>query len=1216
MWIICDRMTAWVRGASDASTAGYLTASSVAIGLATIPSTTAIRQYATGGLGASNNTWQELTADFEVTVAETYYPFVGHGNSKGAMFIDDVSLVRTAADPKAEGYDAYPITSATSLSLTDLQPSTAYSYYIVNANGCESNVIQFQTTGEVGSPELIADDIEISGSAGETVTATTVVEATNVVNDITLSLGGCTSGLTLNTTKLSSTGGVVAVTYAIPNMATPGSSGTCTVSMITTGLTTPVSFDIHWSVASGMSIETPIVEVTDITNESITVESSEADADGAHIIISREMTPEEIAANLNVGDEIFFSKYYEAYSNTKLWAIFNPTDHEISLANTYVWRSSSSGTWLTDKAFSLAGAGAIRPGYIEPNEEIIVYTSDQVGSCEHSKADMSDWYPGKASDQALSYSGDDALLLVRKDVSGTADNPPTSSVDGETTYSWRKYNDGVNDWWMLDLIGARTAANLPTDGACTTWRWTNCKTSTVESGDNRGWVGTDGKYLDNTTYALCSPYVLSTNRCLLLRERSVKCGNNAVATNVGDMYTLGKSGVPTEWNGAHVPLSGEQATVSCNNFTFVGGYDYSGYYNSWVEMEDVEIAEATPNADGSFTFEDLEIPLYYCHPYHIEVTQTVTLNGVEVDNILAYTDYKVPIVVDVDANTTTADFFRTPHEDNPLTASICNECDVVIRDGAKLTHVSGGQAQFRNMTIYPSAKFSNTANQAFELNRLYMQSLNDAVGYAIINNDGSSIVADTIIHTKRINDEYWYSFTLPYNCDVATIRQLNGKVVGKYWDGSSAYVDEDWTIQYYDGAARQAAGTSAAAGQDSEFWKYVPANGTLQAGQAYIVGLFTTEWAGQHKTLYFPPTSFPGYSESGSDAKTTSVSNWATGLSSEKRHHGWNFTGSPYISRFGESTDGQGMNNPTNLILGKLAADGSYESETEVYVSIPDGGNSKTYTQVRAAATTLDPFKGYFVQAIDPTNGEDGTLTLTYAKGNRALEAPARRAVKATKRVVADIKVEGNGKEDIGGIVVDERYTADYEIGGDLTKLLSTDDKPQVYFLDKSSEKMAYIALPDAEADDVPMEIYAPKAGTYTISLNERSSRTSGAECIELLYQGNVVANLLLENYTIEADKGIIIGYSIRIRRVTQVSTSVETINGEYIQVVNSNGNLTITNLPSDGVISLFDMTGKMIHRTSSTIEGTAIIDVPQQGVYNIVVESKDGHASLKTLVR
>ena len=1215
------RMTAWVRGASDASTAGYLTASSVAIGLATINESThnATKQYASADLGASNNTWQELTADFEVTIAGTYYPFVGHGNSKGAMFIDDVSLKRTAAEPNEEGYDAYPITSATSLNLTGLQPSTAYSYYVVNANGCESNVITFNTTGTLGDPELDADDVEISGSAGTTATAVAVVTATNVVTDITLSLGACTSGLSLGSTKLSSTGGAVTITYAIPGGATPGSSGTCTVTMTTAGLASPETFDIHWSVASGVDINTPIVEVTDITNESITIESNQTDADGAHIIISREMTPEEIAANSNVGDEIFFSKYYEAYSHKKLWAIFNPTDHKISLANTYVWRSSSSSSaWLIDKAFSLAGAGAIEAGYIHPNEEIIVYTKDQVGSCEAGKADMSDWYAGSSSDQSLSFSGDDALLLVRKDVSGTSDDPPSESIDGETSYSWRKYTDANSDnWWMLDMIGARTAANLPTDGACTTWSWTNCKTSTTETGDARGWVGTDGKYLDNTTYSTCSPYVLSTNRCLLIRERSVKCGNNAVATNVGDMYTLGKGGVPTEWNGAHVPTGGDQAAVSCNNFTFVGGYDYAGYYNSWVEMEDVDIAEATPNDDGSFTFEDMEIPKYYCHPYHIEVTQTVTLNGVEVENILAYTDYKVPIVVDEGANTTTAKFFSTPHADNTLTSAICNECDVVIRNNAQLSHISGGQARFRNMTVYPGAKFSNEANQAFQLNRLYMQSLNNTVGYAIINNDGSSIIADTIIHIKRINDADWYSFTLPYNCDVTTIRQLNGKVVGKYWDGSSSYVDEDWTIQYYDGAARQAAGTSAAAGQDSEFWRYVPANGTLQAGKAYIVGLFTTEWEGQHKTLYFPPTSYPGYSESGSDAKTTTVNNWATNLSSEKRHHGWNFTGSPYISRFGESTEGQGLNNTVSLIMGKLNESGSYEDETDVYVSIPIPG-AKAYDQVRAAATTLDPFKGYFVQAIDPDNGEDGTLTLTYAKEERTLSAaPARRAASAKKqRVVVDLVVEGNNSSDIGGIVVDDKYTTEYEIGGDLMKMYAAANKPQLYFPDKDNQKLAYIAIPDANAENVPLEIYAPKAGKYVIRLNERSSRTAGAESVELLKDGNVVANLLIESYEIEATKGTLTGYSVRIRRSAQVTTSTETINGEHVTVICNNGQMSITNIPSDAEVLVFDMIGKLIREGKANGENVVNIDAPQQGVYNIVIQSTAGNAAIKTFVR
>ena len=657
----------------------------------------------------------------------------------------------------------------------------------------------------------------------------------------------------------------------------------------------------------------------------------------------------------------------------------------------------------------------------------------------------------------------------------------------------------------------------------------------------------------------------------------------------------------TEWQGSHVPTEGDQAAVSCENFSFVGSYDYAGFYNAWTEIGDYEVG-AERNSDGSFTVE-MDVPEYYCKTIHIEVMSIDTINGVLSENVHAYEDYKVPIVVDED-KLTTADLFE-------FGGDTCSTCDIVIRDEATLSHVSGGVDQFRNMTVYPGASFDNSAKQGFLLDGLLMEAKNDEVGYAIINNNGSTIAAGNIVHVKRIDDQYWYPFSLPYDCDISAIRQQNGKSMGEYW--------EDWGIKYYDGAARQAAGESAYPGTSSKFWKQMPVSGTLKANEAYIIGLFTTDWAGQFKSVYFPPKTTKEYTEAGDDAKMTDVYNWAEGLASEKRHHGWNFVGSPYISMFGSSEEGHGLNNPTNLILGKInETSGEYEDLGSVYVSIPDGAASKTYSQAKASATTIEPFKGYFIQTVDPDNGTDNTLNLTYQKADRTLsQAPARKATDQKQRVDVDLKAEGNGQSDIAGIIVDERYTTDYEIGGDMTKMYAAATKPQLYFLGQDNEKMAYIAIPDANAEDIPMELYAPKAGQYTISLNIRSSRTEGAESVELLYNGNVTTNLLIDSCTINAsNKGVISGYSVRIRRSAQVITSTDLINGEHVTVITNNGQMSITNLPGDARVFVYDMTGRLMSTGNADGESVVNIDAPQQGVYNVVVQSAAGKTAIRTIVR
>ncbi len=1186
----------------------------------------------------SNNTYVKLTHEFEVTSTITKAcPAIGASSGIFRFFyLDDVSLKCTSIGQGEEPYlsiDIADLSADGNIALTGLSGNTEYTYIIQNADGCSSNPITFQTT-DAGAPQLsVTTPVSIAAPLGGSAKGVATVTATDAYSTINVTLAYNEQRIRLNATTIPAAGGVVQFTFTPLNTDDPRTTGTSIVTLTTQGMANPVELTINWAVTSGIDVNTPMVEVTEISNEQITIEHNvdlENELD-VRIIMNRPITDDE--KEENVGDEIFFSKYYEAYMHKKLWAIFNPTAQKRSLAGMQVWRSKSNyEDWNTapENIIDLSEMGNYEKGWIYPNEEIIVYTADQVGECERSKTDMSNWVAMSSSNLPVSFSGDDALLLVRKvsAVEQAKNNiPPTTSISTDTngdpiSISWRIYTDSVSqEWYMLDLIGARTDQNKPDGSATRSWSWTDCSTTPAktEAGDAKGWVGYGYDLADNKIkYNSCEGegYILSTNRCLLIRRMNVKSGANAVATNIGDMVTLN-----SEWKGSHVPKDGDQAQTSCENFSYVGGYDYDGYYNAWVPLDGEEFVYASQNEDGTYTF-DMDVPHYYCDTMRIEVVEKVTVNGVESDNIHAYNLYKVPIVVDVDADTDDEKFFHYPERpsddlntpitgEKELTTTICETCDVVIRDEAQLTHVEGGQGQFRNIMVYPGAKLNNTNGQAFRLQGLHIQALNDTVGYAIINNDQSSIEVDTIIHTKRINDQYWYIFSLPYDCNVAAIRQLNGKSMGDY--------GFDWGIQYYDGKARQETGTSAAPGAVSEFWKRVEASDTLKANEAYIIGLFTTQWTNQHKTIYFPPTESTQYTESGNEAKETNVYNWNVNLAAEKRHHGWNFVGSPYISIFDPNgqTDA-GVNNGNVVIKGEIQADGSYTNDTEVFVSIPDGSNARTYTQQRAASTKLEPFKGYFIQVVDPTSGEDETKTLQYSKTGRTLSnnAPARKAQAAREKVVVELElVAFDNQVDYAGVLVDDNYKPEYEISGDLVKMYAAASKPQLYLRDMTNEQMAYIALPDANAENIPLEFYAHKEGNYTLAMNQLKSRIHGAKTIELLYNGEVVANLMFDTYTIAAQKGVNKGYSIRIQRVAQVITSIDNVSMEGITIATTEGYITIEGLPTGAQVMLYDMVGKLI-KADYEMNGIVNFDAPTQGVYEISIQTAQGNNCVKTIIR
>ena len=221
----------------------------------------------------------------------------------------------------------------------------------------------------------------------------------------------------------------------------------------------------------------------------------------------------------------------------------------------------------------------------------------------------------------------------------------------------------------------------------------------------------------------------------------------------------------------------------------------------------------------------------------------------------------------------------------------CETCDIVVLANGKLTHETDGIDQFRDLSIYPEGTFYNNDN--ISVDRLLVHAKRDEVGCAIIENEGVTLTTNAIAHTKRIDAQYWYPFSLPYKCNIEDIKQANGESLGDY--------GVHWGIQYYNGKKRQESGTSAGIGQSSNFWTpiYDPTE-QLNAYQGYMIALFdaAVESPTEMRTIYFPPVSEQMYTESGTDSKETTITSWNVNLEAEKRHHGWNFTGSPYISVF------------------------------------------------------------------------------------------------------------------------------------------------------------------------------------------------------------------------------------------------------------------------------------------------------------------------------
>ncbi|MGN0187184.1 MAG: hypothetical protein ACI392_05495 [Paludibacteraceae bacterium] len=1179
-----------------------------------------VEQVSTTTEYQTNATWNQLSWEFTLTKSLKVCPSIGgHADTFRPFYVDDVELKRTEVEMSEDPYlifDIADLTAGGSLDLTGLEGYTQYSYIIQDANGCSSDPIHFSTLNP-GDPTLSADDVVVVGPVGETTYGTFLIEAANAYADILLTNSCGTSPINLLATKVSQDGGVVQFAFTPTSDMTAGETGTCTISMITSGMTTPDTMNITWTVSAGTDPNAPLVEVVDISTTTMSIDHNVAGEGTVRIVLNRELTEEEKTEN--VGDEIFFSKYYEAYMHKKLWAIYNPTNDTISLAGTEVWRSSDAGAWFSgeDKRFDLSEKGRIKPGCICPNEEIIVYTADQVGTCEQSKADMSEWTAGSSGDQPLSFSGDDALVLVRN--TEVNDRKVTTSVDG-TSITWRTYDDtGNNDrgtsWLMLDLIGARKADNTPDLSAASNWSWTNYNVtpSVTEKGDAKGWWRHDGFSIDGTQYkeggdqtpVINEGYLLSTNRCLLIRRQTVKSGAAAVQANVGDMVTLG--GAQCEWRGKHVPTSGDQDQVSCDNFAFVGGYDYDNYYNSWMAIDGFDSINADRNIiTGDYDITDFDNQQYKCHDIRIEVVEKVVVDGIEVDNIKAYTDYRVPIVVEGEKMTDDSIFqsrkytYGSGGTETFDGANGCKECDVVVRPGAKLSSSAAANAktQFRNMYVYQNGKLELNNAHTLQLEYLEMRAVNDTVSYAIVNNSGGSITTNKLVHVKRINDQYWYPFSLPYDCKVATIRQYNGKGLGEY--------GTKWVIKYYDGEARNADQNptiSQGVGGSSSYWKVLPNDETLKANVGYIIGFDNDDRITRY-SVYFTPVVAEGYTESATEDKSVSVQSFGEGASSDKQHWGWNNIGQPFISIFNGTVDASSVLQPGEWGSG---------SGSTVYLSVPDGGSKRTYTQFDASTYPIEPFKAYFVQ-VKPNLT---TPTLNFGYASRTLT----KAVRATG--VEPVRLELNltaadGQTDNAGVVVGDEYAAEYEIGDDLVKLYAQSTKPQLFSRNTEGYRLAYNALPTSAASCVPLGIYAPAAGQYTISLDGARSQYADVEAVSLLCYGEIVADLLLTDYTFTVSaRGELNDYSLNIQRAARVTTPVNVTDDADAPYLLTDGHtLRVEQLPTNCQLQLTDAVGRVVETRTCAGLASCELTVPVSGVYMVLLTNGNQKFILRTIVK
>ena len=1053
--------------------------------------------------------------------------------------------------------------------INGLTRATEYTYYIRAYHE------------DAGVSQECIDYAEITFTTADCDDVPTNITYTADLNSITVSWTAAapTATITYNTKEDGTGGG-----GTINNATSP-----CRISA---GLNKNTTYYIQ--ILSDGTCASPIIPVK---TEDVEVDIVEWDPQGIIVDINTDETigvtlENEVSYGSGLGTEateLFFSKYYEASYNVKLVAIYNGTKNIIDLTDYIIKYGKTS--WETNY-ITLKDFGATK-GQIQPGEEIILYSyaennadDKKILDCVHEAFPDGNWVRVTSSNNdgegTLSFGGDKTIVLKK------ADN-------------------------IIDVIGAIAANGLPTNSAVTSPSW----------GDAKGWTCETGLSIADDTQI-----GISTNRCLLIRNNTVTSGENAVTQNIADFVTL-----CTEWKGAQVPDSDidNGVAASCENFAYVGTFDYSDYYTKYVPMGDEQVFdENTRNADGTVTIPITDLYKHACSNIRVKLSNS---NG----DVLTDREYKVPIMITTTQGTDGEAFIALQQnlatkevdgEGNvintyPLSLDevreICKTCDVVVRDNATLTKVTDGTTndhpQVHDVIVYEGASIviPDGINHNYTINSLSLRRKGDEVASAQVPGTGKFVLpADApVTLSMRIDANNWHWFTLPYDCDIADVT---------WSDGTPAQYNKDWFLMYYDGESR-----AASTNPYDNHWK-VYSGTTIEAGKGYIIGITGN--------LTHPDYTFELRFPMAQDVltveqtkKTVALNAWGVKSDNTPNNLGWNLVGNPYLNYYQPKTAGfAGLSLLKYTGMDPVTGDRLYDVNGNIpFLVTPIDGGWYEYQQELASDVQMMPFTAYFVQVGNPATHENGqALDASFTPENRAPKSlQARRNASEENNdpaIVAISLTNAKGESDKTTLLIADRFTNEYEMNADFFKWFGDYykyyTKPVLYTLGADQGKRAFNALSEQlAAQPVALGLYAAQAGNYTFSLNQRAELYAVAEVWLHDANNNTYTNLMQEDYTTSIAKTDGAGrFSLSVKMMQKLPTDIENTKQGNIWATTQNNHIIVNGLAKDMQLWIYDATGKLLHADRTTNYQHSY-SASQTGTYFIRVQNTTNTQTIKVVV-
>ena len=293
---------------------------------------------------------------------------------------------------------------------------------------------------------------------------------------------------------------------------------------------------------------------------------------------------------------------------------------------------------------------------------------------------------------------------------------------------------------------------------------------------------------------------------------------------------------------------------------------------------------------------------------------------------------------------------------------------------------------------------------------------------------GCNLNVDTLVLQLNVEGKKWHFFGFPFQLKIADIVS-NSKFV----------------IYEYDAAIR--------AERDTTGWKKLPAaQKYLMPGTGYIFNF-------EVDAEFSIKVSAPDF------CKLVGIVDLLVHPSTNPVNQSWNYVSNPYLAYY----DIRDLDY-TGPITFWDVVEGTYRTMRS--------GDDEYY---------LSPYEAFFLQNADNTAAtitfdRDKSMTKKQKEEKQnQRHAPAKKAAAPATRALINLTISNGEHSDDTRVVINDAATANYDLGTDAAKFLSTERVPQIFSFDQARNSYAINERPMGEGT-IDLGVKIPAGGLYTIS--------------------------------------------------------------------------------------------------------------------------------------